>query len=89
MTFNLSIGPVLALIAGIVILIVPKMLNYIVAIYLIAIGILGIDHSLENAEKVAEKGITCIEGKLFHRKDVGTMNLLQKRIDHMNSILKR
>ena len=42
MTFNLSIGPVLALIAGIVILIVPKMLNYIVAIYLIAIGILGI-----------------------------------------------
>jgi len=54
-----------------------------------AIGILGIANSLENAEKVAEKGITCIEGKLFHRKDVGTMNLLQKRIDHMNSILKR
>ncbi|HEY0088878.1 MAG TPA: phosphoribosylamine--glycine ligase, partial [Candidatus Lokiarchaeia archaeon] len=53
-----------------------------------AIGILGIANSLENAEKVAEKGITCIEGKLFHRKDVGTMNLLQKRIDHMNSILK-
>ena len=44
---------------------------------------------LENAEKIAEKGIACIEGKLFHRSDVGTMNLLQKRIDHMNSILKR
>jgi hypothetical protein len=42
MTLNLSIGPVLALIAGIVILVVPKMLNYVVAIYLIAIGILGI-----------------------------------------------
>ncbi|HEY0088921.1 MAG TPA: phosphoribosylglycinamide synthetase C domain-containing protein, partial [Candidatus Lokiarchaeia archaeon] len=54
-----------------------------------AIGILGIADSLENAEKIAEKGIECIEGKLFHRKDVGTMNLLQKRIDHMNSILKR
>jgi phosphoribosylamine--glycine ligase len=54
-----------------------------------AIGILGIANSLENAEKIAEKGIACIEGKLFHRSDVGTMNLLQKRIDHMNSILKR
>ena len=42
MTLNLSIGPLLALIAGIIILVVPKMLNYIVAIYLIAIGVLGI-----------------------------------------------
>ncbi len=42
MTLNLSIGPLLALIAGIVILVVPKMLNYIVAIYLIVIGVLGI-----------------------------------------------
>jgi hypothetical protein len=42
MTLNLSIGPLLALVAGIIILVVPKMLNYIVAIYLIAIGVLGI-----------------------------------------------
>jgi hypothetical protein len=42
MTLNLSIAPLLALIAGIIILIVPRMLNYIVAIYLIIIGILGI-----------------------------------------------
>ncbi|MBN1473770.1 MAG: DUF3096 domain-containing protein [Syntrophaceae bacterium] len=42
MTLNLSIAPLLALIAGIIILLVPKMLNYIVAIYLIIIGILGI-----------------------------------------------
>jgi hypothetical protein len=42
MTLNLSIAPLLALIAGIIILVVPKMLNYIVAIYLIAIGVLGI-----------------------------------------------
>jgi hypothetical protein len=42
MTLNFSIAPVLALIAGIVILIVPRMLNYIVAIYLIVIGVLGI-----------------------------------------------
>jgi hypothetical protein len=42
MHLNLSIAPLLALVAGIIILIVPKMLNYIVAIYLIIIGILGI-----------------------------------------------
>jgi len=53
-----------------------------------AMGILGIADSLEEAEIIAEKGVDCIEGKLFHRKDVGTKKLLQKRIDHMNSILK-
>ena len=34
--------PVVALIAGILILLVPRLLNYIVAIYLIVIGILGL-----------------------------------------------
>jgi hypothetical protein len=34
--------PVVALIAGILILIVPRLLNYIVAIYLIFVGILGL-----------------------------------------------
>jgi hypothetical protein len=35
-------GPFLALLAGILILIVPRILNYIVAIYLILIGLIGI-----------------------------------------------
>lgn len=50
-------------------------------------GILGIADSLEEAEKIAEKGVGCIEGKLFHRKDVGTRRILQKRIDHMDRLL--
>ncbi len=54
-----------------------------------AIGVLGIAENLENAEKIAEQGVSCVEGKLFHRKDVGTQQLLQKRIEHMNSILKK
>ncbi|MFW9866305.1 MAG: phosphoribosylamine--glycine ligase [Candidatus Thorarchaeota archaeon] len=54
-----------------------------------AMGILGIAPSLEKAEKIAEAGVECIEGKLFHRKDVGTRKLLQKRIDHMNSLLNK
>ena len=37
-----SIGPLVSLIAGILILIVPRLLNYIVAIYLIIIGLLGL-----------------------------------------------
>ena len=35
-------GPFLALLAGILILIVPRILNYIVAIYLILVGLIGI-----------------------------------------------
>lgn len=42
MTIQLEMVPVLSLIAGIAILIVPKLLNLIVAIYLIVIGIVGI-----------------------------------------------
>ncbi|MFX0164971.1 MAG: phosphoribosylamine--glycine ligase [Promethearchaeota archaeon] len=54
-----------------------------------AMGVLGISGSLEKAEKIAEAGVGCIKGKLFHRKDVGTLKLLQKRIDHMNSLLNK
>jgi len=54
-----------------------------------AIGILGIANNLEEAERIAENGVGCVEGKLFHRKDVGTLKLLQKRIDHMETILNK
>jgi len=36
------IGPVAALLAGILILVMPRLLNYIVAVYLIIIGVLGL-----------------------------------------------
>ncbi|WP_395686887.1 DUF3096 domain-containing protein [Caenimonas koreensis] len=36
------IGPVAALLAGVLILVMPRLLNYIVAIYLIIIGVLGL-----------------------------------------------
>ena len=42
MFFNLTIGPVAALIAGILILILPRLLNYIIALYLIIVGIVGL-----------------------------------------------
>src|SRR6478672_9226121 len=46
-TMNLNaevLNPLVALIAGILILIMPRLLNYVVAIYLIVIGILGFSH---------------------------------------------
>lgn len=45
-TVNVTLGlaPLAALIAGILILLIPRLLNYIVAIYLILIGVLGLLH---------------------------------------------
>ena len=42
MFFSLSIGPIAALIAGILILVLPRLLNYIIALYLIIVGIVGL-----------------------------------------------
>ena len=41
------INPLIALIAGILILLMPRLLNYVVAIYLIAIGIIGLTHHFQ------------------------------------------
>ena len=42
MNITLSLAPIISLIAGILILIVPRLLSYIVAIYLIVIGLIGL-----------------------------------------------
>lgn len=43
MTFDVvAVQPLVALIAGILILLVPRLLNYVVAIYLIFIGLVGL-----------------------------------------------
>lgn len=39
---NQNVAPVLSLIAGILVLIYPRLLNYVVAIYLIVIGLIGL-----------------------------------------------
>jgi hypothetical protein len=44
MFFLFAAQPILALVAGILILIIPRLLNYIVAIYLILYGIMGLLH---------------------------------------------
>lgn len=42
MTLHLALEPVLSIIAGILILIMPRLLNYVIALYLIIIGVLAL-----------------------------------------------
>jgi hypothetical protein len=41
MTLHIHLWPILAILAGVLILVQPKLLNYIVAIYLILFGVFG------------------------------------------------
>jgi hypothetical protein len=42
MNLHFALTPLISLIAGILILVVPRLLNYIVAVYLIVIGLVGL-----------------------------------------------
>ena len=53
-----------------------------------AVACVGIADNLESAEKIAEKATKSVKGNLFHRKDIGTRKLIEKRIKHMKNILK-
>ena len=48
-----------------------------------AIAVLGKGNSIEEAEAIAQKSVETIEGKVFHRKDIGTRALVEKRVEHM------
>ena len=53
-----------------------------------AIGIVGIDDTLDIARKIAEEGVKAVHGPVAYREDIGTDALIQKRIDHMKKIRK-
>ena len=50
------------------------------------VAVVGVADSISNAEKIAEKEVSAIAGPLFHRSDIGTDMVIQKRINHMKSI---
>lgn len=54
-----------------------------------AVACLGIAENLEKAEKIAEEAAKSVNGRLFHREDIGTKKLIEKRIAHMKKILER
>ena len=49
-------------------------------------AVVGVADSISNAENIAEKEVSAIAGPLFHRSDIGTDMVIQKRINHMKSI---
>jgi phosphoribosylamine--glycine ligase len=51
-----------------------------------AIAFVGIADTLEEAERLAESAVGSVQGPVFYRKDIGTKELIQKRIDHMKEI---
>jgi phosphoribosylamine--glycine ligase len=50
------------------------------------VAVVGVADSISNAENIAEKEVSAIDGPLFHRSDIGTNMVIQKRINHMKSI---
>ncbi len=51
-----------------------------------ALGLVGIGDSIADAEEICEKVTKYVKGEVYHRRDVGTADLIQKRIKHMETI---
>jgi len=51
-----------------------------------AFGMLGRGKTLDEAEKLAESACSFVSGPLWHRKDIGTAQLVAKRVEHMRSL---
>ena len=51
-----------------------------------ALGIVASGDTIEEAEKIAEEACSKIKGNVYHRTDVGTSELVEKRVKHMEEI---
>ncbi len=51
------------------------------------IAMVGIADTIEAAERIAEDAASKVGGAVYHRKDIGTRELLKKRTEHINKIL--
>lgn len=53
-----------------------------------ALGVVSVGETIEEAEKICENATKYVNGDIYHRKDVGTYDLIQKRINHMEELKK-
>jgi len=53
-----------------------------------ALAFIGKGFTLSEAEVMAENAVSSVEGKVFHREDIGTAELIQRRIDHAKRLGK-
>ncbi len=51
-----------------------------------SIGLVGVAKTIGEAEKIAESACSAVTGKVWHRRDIGTKELLEKRVAHMRSL---
>jgi phosphoribosylamine--glycine ligase len=51
------------------------------------VAVLGVADTIEDAEKIAENATKMVHGPLFHRTDIGTKKIIDRRTKHMHSIL--
>ncbi len=52
-----------------------------------ALGVVASGENISEAEEIAEKACDFIKGNVYHRRDVGTTELVEKRVSHMKEIL--
>ena len=48
-----------------------------------AVAFVGMGGSIDEAEEIAEDAASKVEGDTFHRRDIGTKELIQKRVEHI------
>jgi phosphoribosylamine--glycine ligase len=51
-----------------------------------SIGLVGIAKSISEAERIAESACGAVSGRIWHRKDIGSDELVQRRIDHLKRL---
>jgi len=51
-----------------------------------AVAFVGVAEDLEKAEVIAENAVCSVKGPVFHREDIGTKELIDRRIQHMKEI---
>jgi len=51
-----------------------------------ALALVAMDDNIEDAEKICEASTQYVQGDVYHRRDVGTLKLIEKRIQHMQEI---
>ena len=51
-----------------------------------SVAVVGVADTIEEAEKIAENAIQYIKGDVFHRSDVGKLDLIKKRIERMKEL---
>ncbi len=51
-----------------------------------AIAFVGVGESINEAEQIAQMGVSSVKGRIFYRNDIGTNELIEKRINHMKEL---